>query len=275
MRKDFFVSFSVPREQGDRFKQFMKDIDCLEFWEEPHNERALPHLYHTFSEKDPRLAALRKLLKREGIKWREREEHEYTEEELRNSPLLIIASGLTPLDAGGPRYGTTYDFSNACPKCGTGAVQTSALMLPMSRFPKKSLLCEAAHYELLVAGVLADALRKAEVTGLELRQVLYYRNNEPLPWWQMISTYTMPQFSPQTRGIITEEKDYVDETGLVIRAMPPCPQWRRRPVRRGPCRKTNETANPYRAAPAIAARYERSRGIAIAMSSRQVPFAAP
>lgn len=56
----------------------------------------------------------------------------------------------------------------------------------------------------LVNAELADALRKGGVSGLELRQVRFYRNDEPLPWYQMIATHTMPRMSKGTKGLLRE-----------------------------------------------------------------------
>ena len=70
--------------------------------------------------------------------------------------------------------------------------------------------------------MLADAIRGANVKGVELRQVHYWKKKEPLPWWQMIVSHDMLRLSPLTRGVITDEKDHVDEDGTVLHAMPPC-----------------------------------------------------
>jgi hypothetical protein len=55
---------------------------------------------------------------------------------------------------------------------------------------------------MFVAAALAEALRSAEVTGLELRQVLSSREHQPLPWWQIIPEFTMPKMSPATKGVV-------------------------------------------------------------------------
>jgi hypothetical protein len=193
----------------------MERVDCLDVWQEPDNERALPHLAHVFDVDEPRFSALVDLLKHESIEWSERIEHIYTDGELRRFPLLNLTVDRKPLEAGGPEYGTTYDLSASCPRCGSGAKQTSALMLPLAGLPKSGMLCEAAHGEILVAATLANALREAKLSALELRQARFYRNNEPLPWWQMISTYQMPPMSEATEGVIRSER------------LPPCPHCQR------------------------------------------------
>ncbi len=117
-------------------------------------------------------------------------------------PLLALRATRMQEEGGGPRYGTTYDFSAACAVCGTGAIQTSELFLPLRGFPRKGAFCEATGGELLVGSKLADALRAASLSGLELRQARFYGNGEPLPWWQLISSHEMPPMSKQSRGIV-------------------------------------------------------------------------
>ena len=215
MKKRFFLHFSVPLADGARFRNFVESIGCVDSWQEPFTDRGRPFLSHTFDESSPSLAALREFLKSEGIRWSEREEHTYTDAELRSFPLLSMGVDRKPIQGGGPEDGTTYDLSRGCPRCGTGAVQTSPLMVALDGLPKKGLLCATALDDILVGERLAAALREAKTTGLELRQAHFYRNNEPLPWWQMISDYCMPKMSPATRGIVFSETE------------PPCPECRR------------------------------------------------
>jgi hypothetical protein len=225
MRKRVYISFHVEQSEGKRFALLMKSIGCEELWQE-HNDRTLAHLAHVFKGDDPRLHSLVSLLRQEGMTWFERVEHVYLEQELRGFPFLILTVNRKPLDAGGGEYGTTFDLSRACPRCGTGAIQTSPLLLPLTGLPKKGLLCEAAHGEILVAAPLADALRENNVTGLELRQVRLYANGEPLPWWQMVSQHEMPRMHPETRGVLTDEVDHLTQDGAVIRTLHPCPECR-------------------------------------------------
>ena len=227
MRKRFFVDFHVDRSEGDRFKEYMKELALIEFWNDPHNERALPWMSHTLDGDDPTLNKLRALLKQEGIEWSEREEHIYTDDELRSFPLLTIGVDRKPIQGGGPEYGTTYDLTRGCLHCGTGAIQTSPLMIVLSGLPKKGLLCATCLDEILVAERLALALKEAEITGLELRHAHFYRNDEPLPWWQMISDYCMPKMSPATRGIVLSETDHVERPDFIIPAEPPCHKCKR------------------------------------------------
>lgn len=139
-----------------------------------------------------------------GLTWAiERIEHEYTDDELRSFPLLELCIDADPIggDCHSSVYGTVYDVSGACPRCGTGAVQTSPLMIPLKGLPKKGEICLGPHFEWLVGAKLRKGIEKAELTGLELRQALFYRNKEPLPWWQMVSAYEMPKISKASTNL--------------------------------------------------------------------------
>lgn len=224
MRRRFVIDFHVERSSGRRFKNYIGELGLVEFWNDPHNERALPYFLHTLYEDDRRLDELRDLLRREGIQWSEREEHIYTDAELREFPLLTIGVDRKPIQGGGPEYGTAYDLSNACPRCGTGAVQTSPLMIALAGLPKKGLICSTCLGEILVAERAKMELQNANGSGLELRQTRFYRNNEPLPWWQMIARHTMPRMSPKTRGMKIGSEDYVERPDFVIPGYRPCPE---------------------------------------------------
>jgi len=177
----------------------------------------------TLDANDLRLQTLLSILQSEGIKTTKRLKYEYSDAELYLFPLLDLRLDCNSLESSGPELGTIYDLSKACSRCGAGAVQLSPLMVPLAGFPKKGLIFTGAHSEILVAEGVGKALELSHVTGIELRQVRFYRNHEPLPWWQIITSYEMPKIDPRTCGIITDEVDHVREDGMVIRAMPPCP----------------------------------------------------
>jgi len=206
MRKRCYVSFGVPREARDRYYRLLESIGCLDGWHEAHPDfpRSNPWFGYTFDVGDPCFQDLLRLLHSTKLDWSERHEHLYTNAELRRFPLLILRIVRKSIDGGGPEHNTEYDVSAACPRCGTGAVQTSPLMVPLSELPKGGSVCRTHRGHVLVASELAEALRHAAVSGIELRQARLYQNNEPLDWWQIISTYTMPRMSPKTMGIVRD-----------------------------------------------------------------------
>jgi rRNA maturation protein Nop10 len=155
----------------------------------------------TFAADTPELARLRTALTEEGLTWLERREHLYTEAELWAAPLLELIVRVAEKGRGGPTYGTQYDLSQACPQCGTGAVQISPLVLAPVEIPKTGAIFQTFHSEMLVAPMLAQALKEAGVTGLTLGEVRS-KAGRPLPWVQLLSTTELPPMAPQTRGII-------------------------------------------------------------------------
>jgi len=199
-----YVSFAVPQNDGPRLLELLRGIGCADGWQEPYlfvGRLTLPSYSNTLDEEDPRLAILRSALTQQGIKWSERIDHVYTDAELRELPLLRLGVDREPIYSEGIEYGTRYDMSSACPHCGTGAVQSSALLMPLNALPKKGQLCATCRGDVLVGKELAQAFGDAKVSGVELRQVRFYRNSEPLPWWQIISGFEMPRLSKRTKGI--------------------------------------------------------------------------
>ncbi len=229
MRERVFVSFSVGSARKV-METVLHRAGCPELM--PENSLSFLDRHNwlfgqTFDADDPRLAALVRCASEQGIRVKQRRAMVYMDDELRTFALVSLGIECNALEGSGPELGTKYDFSKSCARCGTGAVQTSPLRVPLSGLPKKQLACLGPDGEILVAQDLMEALISGGLEGIELRQVLFYRNDESLPWWQIISRYEMPKMSPDTRGIITDEVDHVMDGGMVIRALPPCPICRR------------------------------------------------
>lgn len=208
MREKHYISCWFPRQERDRYLCLLERIDCLDGWYEasPWFPQASPGFAYSFNVSDPRLRQLLTLLQIEKIEYLKRVDHIYTKSELTTFPLLDLGVSCKSIDGGGPEHGTEYDVSTGCPECGTGAAQVSPLMLPLAELPRKGLICHTHVGHVLVTKTLAEALQHAALSGLELRQARFYRNKEPLPWWQILSTYTMPRMSPKTKGLARETK---------------------------------------------------------------------
>jgi hypothetical protein len=136
-----------------------------------------------------------------------RKEFTYTRSELLGAQLLAITVRTAERGTGGPWHGTKFDLSVACPRCGTGAIQTSPLFLKRSDIPKRGELFQTLDHDLLVGLRLRDALTAEAVSGLELRQAVSNVDAEPVPWYQMISKTQLPPMSDLTRGIIRSTRD--------------------------------------------------------------------
>lgn len=130
----------------------------------------------------------------------------YTDSELSTAPLLRLIVRRAPKGEGGPSFGTTYDLSPACRRCGTGAIQETPLVLERSaiRLPESRAIFETLDGEILVRLRFGHTLMSMGVTGLELRPVLAKVDKAPLPWLQMIPSHTLPPMAASTRGIVRE-----------------------------------------------------------------------
>lgn len=91
----------------------------------------------------------------------------YTEDELQAAPLLVLNPWGDRLVGGGQLYGTKYDISNACQRCGTGARQTSPLVINAEDLRKIEKLRIAAtlHGHVVLHDVDVEKLIAAGVTG--------------------------------------------------------------------------------------------------------------
>lgn len=199
-----YINFFVSRAEGPRFKRLVEQLGCGLWWHEPHNETARPHLAHLFEEDDGRLAALKELLARERVDWFERVDVSYSERELQSAPLLRMMVLSEPLEGGGCAYGTTFDLSTGCVACGAGAIQTSALMLATADAQFNGPIVAAGCDSVVVNEGVANALRNARVSGIELRQTRVSGTGDLLPLWQILPSYTMPRMSLRSRGIFRD-----------------------------------------------------------------------
>ncbi len=200
MTKRIFLSFGAGTTPWSVLAEMLTTVGCHEIVAK--GENFANHYHYTFDADDPRLPKLRAALrKRPEFRWSERVEHVYADSELRSFPFVHLIVDRKEIAPFGPRHGTTYDLGRACPVCGTGAVQISPFYSPDRAFPKSGLIVKSST-ETFVAEALAEALRRAEITGLELRQVRSSRDHGPLPWWQIIPVHTMPKMDKATKGLI-------------------------------------------------------------------------
>jgi hypothetical protein len=155
-------------------------------------------------ENDPQLQHLRAALSDMGIKWSERRELIFTDAELEAYPLLWLSVGTAPRGYGGPTYGTEYDLSQACPQCGTGAIQITPLRLNRTEIPRRGAIFQTLDREKLVSPKLAQLLNHAEFRGLKLRRAQSHSGGKDLPWVQLISDVELPPMSASSKGILRE-----------------------------------------------------------------------
>ena len=160
----------------------------------------------TLEKTDPRLPMLCQLLKKHGEDWLEWHEDHYTEEELDGAPLLLMHPNRQCEIDGGVLWGMTYDLSVACPACGTGAPQTSAVFVDGDQLGELTGHRAGATYHghVLVDEGLAADLESSNATGLSFRgvyAVMPDKRQVKLRWKQLCAGRTLPPMSPRTTGL--------------------------------------------------------------------------
>lgn len=165
----------------------------------------------TLERNDPRLPALRDLLRKFECGWLENHRDRHTEEELNTARLLVMQSNGDCQVDGGVLWGMTYDLSEACRACGTGGRQTSAVFFNGEQLSKLDGQRAAATYfwHHLVDEALAADLERIGTTGLSLRNVYAVMpdgRQVKVRWKQMCASKTLPPMSPRSSGF---ERDRV------------------------------------------------------------------
>ncbi len=163
------------------------------------------HVWVTLDVTDERLSKLLALLKKHGADWWEIRSDRFTDEELEAAPLLRMWYTDDTV-FGGPRMGTKYDMSDACKRCGTGARQTSAMIIDGKDLHELEGRRAAAtpYNDILVDEKLSKVLAESGVTGISFRGVFAAfekRGHFQLPWRQLCATHTMHPMSPRSTGI--------------------------------------------------------------------------
>ncbi len=131
-----------------------------------------------------------------------RKEYAYTRSEKLAAPLLWLSVTREPEGEGGPSHGTQFDLRQACGKCGSGAKQTSPLVLNRPATPMREHIIETLDGEILISEELVAEFRRVAVTGAGLWQAVARDSSILLPWYQIVPETEMPPMSRLTRGII-------------------------------------------------------------------------
>jgi hypothetical protein len=163
----------------------------------------------TLEETDPRLPVFLDLLRAHGASWWESHGDDYTEQELDNARLLIMHPNRQCEISGGVAWGVTYDMTGACPACGTGARQTSALFVDGEEISRLEGHRAGAtvFFHLLVDEGIAHDLVQIGATGLSFRSVYAVmpdKRQVKLRWKQMCAAKTLPPASPRTSGLVRQ-----------------------------------------------------------------------
>jgi len=151
----------------------------------------------TLDDNDPRIPTVLNLLAAHGEEsWCERRDI-YTEDELQAARLLHMGTWWNASAWGGPEFGTTYDRSQACSSCGTGARQTSPLMIgddDMRTVDKHRVACSHLN-DLLVRDTDVERFIAAKVTGALFWPAYFKSKNgnvTELRWQQAVIEHVLP-----------------------------------------------------------------------------------
>ncbi len=152
---------------------------------------------------------LLKLLEQHGVQWTELHVDRYTEEELDGARLLLMHPNRQCEIDGGVEWGMTYDLSGACPACGTGGRQTSAVFLDGKQLSELQGQRAGATYHghVLVDEGLAAELESLHASGVSFRPVYAVmpdKRQVRLRWRQLCANRTLPPMSPKTTGLARE-----------------------------------------------------------------------
>jgi len=131
-------------------------------------------------------------------------ENQYSTRELESAHLLSVRYTKRARGISGPESGTQYDFESGCPCCGTGAHQTSQLVI-RGKLPDEIGLVQIETGEWLLSEGLAGRLQE-RLTGVEMRPVTASRAGLRLPWVQLLPSATLPQVGLKTTGIEVSEQ---------------------------------------------------------------------
>jgi len=165
-------------------------------------------------EGDERIPRLLELLKQHGEEPLEGCFDRYTDEELDNARLLVLRPALECELRGGNEFGTTYDLKGACPSCGAGARQTSAMFLDgwddaVHRKLKGHRAAQTLGSEILIDDRIAAEIEALAPTGLVLHQVYAVmpdsKRQVKLAYKQLSADRVLPPMAPQTESMVLLE----------------------------------------------------------------------
>ncbi|MBI1928688.1 hypothetical protein HYR99_31145 [Candidatus Poribacteria bacterium] len=201
MKTLIFLSFNAGKRPWPIIQKIFHVAGCRAL--ESKGPSPIGYYSAKFAQDAPALNRLRAILADEGIDWSERREQIFTASELETFPLLWLCVRTAPKGRGGPTYGTQYDLSKACPRCGTGAIQTSPLFLEPSEILNQGTVFQTFDSELLVSVQLAQVLNH-EVKGLEPCPARSHKDGQTLSWVQLLSLEELPPMASSTKGILHE-----------------------------------------------------------------------
>lgn len=149
-------------------------------------------------ESDERVEKVLALLRQHNVEVDLSTYPEYSDEDLQNARLLLVAPSVSEADVTLAAWnGTKYDLKDACPNCQAGAKQSSPAYL--DTYDKKAIQKHRAvlvsYHSLIVDGGMRKKLVDAGVTGISFGDVRMRLDNNK---WsevardQVFATHTLP-----------------------------------------------------------------------------------
>jgi len=207
----------VNEDSSARLRKLLNKYELLEVAREDRNNRfSLDATEFGFGVhlrlpiEDQRIQRLLAALRASGKKPSTRVDREYTEAELDAAPFLemIVA---TAGFYGGVDFGQAYDFTDACPRCGSGA-RAIAPLISEFRMGKKDIDHLVYENHLIVSQRLAKGLRG--LTGFQLTPVRSRRRNpEPRFSWLRIMHELAPARHDTPGWVIENRCNVCSRTG--------------------------------------------------------------
>lgn len=202
MKTTVHVQLNFSATEWDQGRALLREVGRPDLASSPH----APFGYSLAFGSDEEFESFRSAAEAHGFpdtRYFVRRESHFTNSELLNARLLWMRSTRKPTVVGGPRHGTLYDLTAACKCCGTGAMQTSPLVVDHRQLPARQGLIQAQTGEWLISRRLLDAIVE-DIRGITMWALKDARNSRDLDWVQLIADTIMPPFASGTTGVVRE-----------------------------------------------------------------------
>jgi hypothetical protein len=195
------ISFNLSGKMNDGIFHAFSNFD------KNFKRNFLDYYIYEFEEDRPQLLELIGILKNENVGWSESIKKVYSFEELIEFDLLLMQVRKVAFGNGGPKYGTKFDLSDACPLCGSGAKQISSLRVRPSDLKGKAGIVNSSDYDYLFSENLVGS--SFENIKSQFRQVKSSIDGSFLPWWQLLPQIHLPYFEASSLGILRENHCHI------------------------------------------------------------------
>jgi len=158
---------------------------------------------------DPRVARIEATfpIPRDGIGLLISCQAEYDQSEIDAAELLKISFSVRSREELAPYMGAKFDYSTACPACGSGGTLLPGSGFPARALPAKRTCAVTSLTVLLVTGDLLQDLRQFPNSEQWLVQLADNKKRHPLPWHAVWSRTTLPPAFTRSKGFALQPDD--------------------------------------------------------------------